>query len=450
MRIRLFVLLVTLALLGNVLLGVRLFSQDGIEPPEDATGYRDITTLTRAMQIIRQDYVDADKVSYRGLVQAALKGMLESLDPHSQYMDLEDYQNVQDDSRGDFGGIGVVVSLKDGVLTVVSPMEGTPGFEAGLLPGDQILKIDGTSTDKMELGDAVKLLRGQPGAPVTLTVLRPSSSEIMDHEIVREVIPIDSVRDVRMLETQETGGLKIGYARVTQFSQPTANELREAVDSLLAKGMQAFVLDLRYNPGGLLNSARDVSALFLEPGQIVVTTEGRLPSQRQVFRTPRNYKPLPKFPMVILINNGSASGSEIVAGALKDLGRAIVLGETSFGKGSVQSVIELNDGTALRLTTAKYFTPGHQVIHENGVTPHIRVTLTPEQERAVLMLRRENYLDEKDRQMLAEIRDIQLDRAIDVLNALTIYAKKQSSNHLQGIDLATLLPIKSKNKTADE
>ncbi len=442
MRTRFFLLLSTLILAGNLLIGMRLFSQDGIEPPEDASGYRDITTFTRALQIIRQDYVDADKVGYRDLVQAALRGMLESLDPHSQFMDSEDYQSVQDDTRGDFGGIGVVVSLKDGVLTVVSPMEGTPGFNAGLLPGDQILKIDGTSTDKMELGDAVKLLRGQPGTPVTLTILRPSSSEITDHEIIRDVIPIDSVRDVKLLEPTIKDGLKIGYARVTQFSQPTAKELREALDTLLKQGMQAFVLDLRYNPGGLLNSARDVSALFLDPGQVVVSTEGRLPSQNQVFRTPSDYKPLPKFPMAVLINNGSASGSEIVAGALKDLGRALVVGETSFGKGSVQSVIELNDGTALRLTTAKYYTPGRKVIHEHGVEPHIRVTPTPEQERDALLLRRENYLTEEEKEQLAHARDIQLERAIDALQALAIYAKKHGSTSLPGIDLATLLPQK--------
>ncbi len=417
------------------MIGFNLIGRESADEPTDETGYRDITTFTRALQLIRQDYVNADKVGYRDLIYAAMRGMLESLDPHSQFMEPEDYSAMQDDTRGDFGGIGVVVSLRDGVLTVVSPMEGTPGFDAGLLPGDQIIKINGTSTDKMDLTSAVGLLRGEPGKPVTLTTLRPSTSEITDHEIVREIIPVESVRDVQLLDSSQSGSMKIGYVRITQFSQPTSEELKEALTELHAQGMQALILDLRYNPGGLLKSARDVCALFVDPGEMVVYTEGRLPSQRMTYRTPTNYEPPKKFPMAVLINNGSASGSEIVAGALKDLNRAVVVGETSFGKGSVQSVIELNDGSALRLTTAKYYTPGSQVIHENGVEPHIRVTLTPEQERDALLLRRFDFLTDDQQQAAAGAVDVQLERAIEALRALQVYAGAVGGDKLQGMDI---------------
>ncbi len=437
-----FVVLLVALVCSNAIVTFNLVGDETTTPPDDATGYRDISTFTRALQLIRQDYVNADKVGYRDLIYSAMRGMLETLDPHSQFMEPEDYSAMQDDTRGDFGGIGVVVSLRDGGLTVVSPMEGTPGFEAGLLPGDQIIKINGTSTDKMDLTSAVSLLRGEPGKPVTLTTLRPATSEIKDHEIVREIIPVDSVHDAELLDQAKTGGMKIGYVRVTQFSQPTAGELKQAITDLQAQGMAALILDLRYNPGGLLNSARDVCALFVDPGQMVVYTEGRLPSQRATYRTPTNYEPPPKFPMAVLINNGSASGSEIVAGALKDLNRALVVGETSFGKGSVQSVIELNDGSALRLTTAKYYTPGRQVIHEKGVEPHIRVTLTPDQERDALLLRRLKFLSDEQKEAAADAVDIQLERAIDALRALQVYAGTVDNGQLAGLD-AGIVPVPS-------
>lgn len=422
MRLRFFLLIAVSLVVFNLLAGFRIASVFGAEETDDG-GYRDITTFTRALQLIRQDYVDGDKVGYRELIHSALEGMLAELDPHSQFMEAQDYENMQEDTRGDFGGIGVVVSLRDNVLTVVSPMEGTPGFKAGLQPGDQILKINGESTEKMELSDAVGRLRGAPGEPVTVTVLRSATSEIKDYEIVREVIPIESVTHAGLLDGEQTGGMKIGYVRVTQFSQPTAEDLGKALDEMQARGMEALVLDLRFNPGGLLNSARDVCAQFLDPGEMVVYTEGRVPSQKRVFRTASNYEPRKKFPMVVLINNGSASGSEIVAGALKDLNRAIVVGETSFGKGSVQSVVELPDGSAMRLTTAKYFTPSRQMIHEHGVEPHIRVTLTPEQEQDVILLRREEYLSEEELELLGDARDLQLERAIEALRGIVLYAR---------------------------
>jgi carboxyl-terminal processing protease len=383
-----------------------------------------MAVFARAMQLIRQDYVDEKKVSYDELTHAALRGMLSSLDPHSQFMESQDFKGMQDDTNSRFGGLGVVVTQRDGNLVIVSPMEDTPGFRAGLLPGDQILKIDGQSTEKMDLNDAINMLRGDPGQKVTLTVLRPTTKEIKDYPLVRENIKVASVKEARILPTEGGSGFKIGYARITQFNVPTADELATKLDELEKQGMQAFVLDLRYNPGGLLNSAVDVAGLFLPPKTVVVSTKGRVPSQSRTYPTADNAKPRPNYPVAVLINNGSASGSEIVAGALKDLNRAILVGETTFGKGSVQSVIQLQDGSALRLTTAKYFTPSKQIIHEKGVSPTIRATLSPEQERLLMIHRREDPTSEPDRKELAGFRDTQLERAVDALKGVMIYAQR--------------------------
>ncbi len=420
MKKRLLFIAVFVMVLFNALVGFRVF--DALASgDEDSGGYASINIFTRALQLIRQDYVDSEKTSYRDLIYNALRGMLGNLDPHSQFMEPQEFKSMQDDTKGDFGGIGVVVAVKDNVLTIVSPTEDTPGFKAGLMPGDQILKINGSSTDKMDLPKAVEKLRGEPGEPVTLTILRPSTRELKDHVIVRAIIQVKSTKDVKILPESIAGNHRIGYVRLTQFNTPTAEELGAALDQLKEQGMEAFVLDLRYNPGGLLNSAVDVCALFLPPRTKVVYTEGRLPSQRRDYATPSNYKQRDYFPMAILINNGSASGSEIVAGALRDLNRAILVGETTFGKGSVQSVIQLPDGSALRLTTAKYYTPSAQVIHEKGVSPNIRVTIDPQQERDLLRMRQWDFLTEDERREMDGFRDLALDRAVDALRGLMLY-----------------------------
>ena len=409
----------------NVRVGIRVYQAAAAAAGEkDDSGYSSIAVLARAMQLIRQDYVDQRKVGYEELTHAALRGMLESLDPHSQFMEKKDFKGMQEDTSSRFGGLGVVVVQRDGALVIVSPMEDTPGFKAGLLPGDQILKIDGQSTEKMDLGDAIDRLRGEPGQKVTLTILRPTTKEIKDYEMVRENIKVASVKDARILAPELGGDWKVGYARITQFNLPTAEELAKKLDDLEKQGMQALVLDLRYNPGGLLNSAVDVAGLFLPPKTLVVSTEGRTPSQSRVYRTGDKAKARGNYPVAILINNGSASGAEIVAGALKDLNRAIVVGETTFGKGSVQSVIQLQDGTAVRLTTAKYYTPSKQVIHERGVTPNIHATLSPEQERLLLLQRRDDVFTESERKEVASLRDTQLERAVDALKGIMIYADK--------------------------
>jgi carboxyl-terminal processing protease len=410
----------------NLLVGVRVLTLSASADTDDA-GYANITVFTRALQLIRQDYVDEGKVTYKDLMYSALRGMLNSLDPHSQFMEPTDFKDMQDETRSEFGGLGIVVSTRDGIITVVSPMEDTPGFRAGILPGDQILRINGTTTEKMSLQDAIELLRGQPGEKVTLTIFRPTTKETKDYQLQREIIKLPSVKEAKILDPAQAGKFKIGYLRVTQFNEPTAQELAKKLDELQAQGMQALVMDLRFNPGGLLTSAVDVCSLFVPPKTMVVYTEGRSASQRREYVTDRNAKPRPNYPIVVLVNGGSASGSEIVAGALKDLNRAILIGETTFGKGSVQSVIQLPDGSALRLTTAKYYTPSKQVIHEKGVTPNIKASMTPDQERALLLKRRDGMLTDEEKKFVNEQRDPQLDRAIDALKGAMIYTQNTAA-----------------------
>ena len=416
-------LLVTTAilLLGfNVLVGLRVLDAAGGLPNDD-NGYSNIAVLTRAMQLIRQDYVDDKKISYRALTYAALKGMLNSLDPHSQFMEPRELKGMEDDTKSEFGGLGVIVTQRDGRLTIIAPMEDTPGFRAGLLAGDQILKINGQATEKMELNGAIDKLRGLAGEKVTLTIFRPATKEIKDFAVEREIIKVASVKDSRLLDSSLTGGAKIGYVRIVQFNEPTASELSAKLDLLDKQGMQALILDLRNNPGGLLNSAVEVCGQFLPPNTMVVSTEGRVSSQCHEYRTSADARQRPRYPMAVLINGGSASASEIVCGALKDLRRAVLVGETSFGKGSVQSVVQLPDGSGVRLTTAKYFTPSKQVIHEKGVSPNIRVSMSQDEERQLLMQRREEMLPEDQRKGLENVRDAQMERAVDALKGVIIY-----------------------------
>src|SRR2546428_11291471 len=368
---------------------------------EEDNGYAQISIFAKTLELLRQDYVDENKTSYHDLVTAAMKGMLSSLDPHSQFMDPSDFRDMQDETRSRFNGLGIEVSMKNGLPTVITAMEDTPAAKAGILSGDQILRINGISTERMDLQDAINVLRGPAGAKVTLTLLRPATKEIKDYSLERAEIKVQSVKGARLLDAELTGPFRIGYIRLIQFNEPTAEELAKALDELQKQGMQALLLDLRNNPGGLLNSAVDVCAQFLPPNTKVVSTQGRVASQQHDYSTSGVKKERSNFPMVVLINEGSASGAEIVAGALKDLRRAVLVGETTFGKGSVQNVMQLPDGSAVRFTTAKYYTPSKQVIQGNGVTPNIRVGMTAEQERALFALRNaENVKPEDERSII--------------------------------------------------
>jgi carboxyl-terminal processing protease len=430
MKRKLVVSLLGLLLFFNLAVGLKVLTSSAVAESDD-NGYSILTVFTRALQLVRQDYVDGNKVSYRDLMYAAMRGMLNSLDPHSQFMEPSDLRDMQEDTHSEFGGLGIVVTTRDNIITVVSPMEDTPGFKAGIMPGDQILRINGIVTEKMSLQDALGMLRGNPGQKVTLTIFRPSTKETKDYALQREIIKVPSIKDAKILPVTGKTDLKIGYLRITQFNEPTAQELSQRLDELQAQGMQGLIMDLRFNPGGLLTSAVDVVSLFLPPKTMVVYTEGRSASQRREYLTERAPKPRPNFPMIVLVNGGSASGAEIVAGALKDLNRAILVGETTFGKGSVQSVIQLPDGSALRLTTAKYFTPSKKVINERGVEPNIRASLTIEQERGLLLRRRDRILTADEQRLANEQRDPQLDRAMDALKANLIYSERKNGQSVE-------------------
>ena len=417
-------LLACLLLLG-VLSGVRAQEAEPGKDEED-NGYSQISIFAKAIELIRQDYVDGNKTSYHDLVTAAMKGMLSSLDPHSQFMDPNDFRDMQDDTRSRFNGLGIEVSMKNGLPTVVTAMEDTPAAKAGILSGDQILRINGVSTERMDLQDAINVLRGPAGRKVTLTLLRPSTKEIKDYSLERAEIKVQSVKGARLLDAELTGPFRIGYIRLIQFNEPTAEELSKALDELQKQGMQALILDLRNNPGGLLNSAVDVCAQFLPPNTKVVSTQGRVASQQHDYATSGAKKERSNFPIALLINEGSASGAEIVSGALKDLHRAILVGETTFGKGSVQNVMQLPDGSAVRFTTAKYYTPGKQVIQGNGVAPNIRVAMTPEQERALFALRNAENVKPEDERNIIKAKDPQMLRAIDALKGVMIYAQQNA------------------------
>ena len=406
-----------------VLLALVLALPVRAQDDEDVSPYKEMKTLARAIELVRQDYVDEDKTDYEELAYSALRGMLADLDPHSDFMDPKDFVGMQEDTKSEFGGLGVVVGLKNDRLTIVAPMEGTPGFRAGLLPGDVILEIDGQSAEKMSLRDAVDKLRGEPGTDVELAVARVKEAKPLTYKLQREVIKVPSVRGAQILDTG--AGPRIGYVRVTQFSEPTGKEFARAVADLEKQGMDALVLDLRFNPGGLLTAAVDVAGEFLPSGSLVAYTEGRSAAAERRYLAPGKGHKARSYPLAVLVNGFSASGAEIVAGALKDTGRALLVGETTFGKGSVQSVISLPGGSAVRLTTAKYFTPGQQPIHEKGIAPHIRATMSADDEARLLALRRQDALPEGAKnEEVREFEDMPLQRAVDALRGVLLHARE--------------------------
>lgn len=409
----------------NLSIGFKLNLIGSVEenPANKDDSYANIRLFTRVLETVRHNYVDESKVSYQDLIYAALKGMLGSLDPHSQFMEPESFEDVKNNIQGEFGGIGIVISVKDGAFVIVSPMEDTPGYRAGIMSGDRIIKIDGKTTENMQFSDVVKKLRGAPGEKVNLTVYQTKTKELKEIDLVREIIKVDSVKDINSKKEFPLPEDKIGYIRITQFNEPTHKEFSAALDKLEKQGMQGLVLDMRNNPGGLLDSAVDVCSFFIPGDQVVVSTEGRDSSNKQIYKS-RPVNQQSQYPVAVLINGGSASASEIVAGCLQDLKRAIVVGETSFGKGSVQSVLANDDGSAIRVTTAKYYTPNRRVIHENGVTPDILVPITEQEERDLIIARMPAYEDEIPGTPKKELVDTQLERAKDVIRGIQIFAKR--------------------------
>lgn len=384
--------------------------------------YAEVELLTRALETVRQNYVDPDKVTYSRLMASALRGMLADLDPHSQFLTREVYDQVKESAEATYDGVGITIAPQTGNLTIVSVREDGPAARAGVLPGDLILKLGDTFTDKLSYLECVQRLRGNPGQTLTLTISRPSTKEAREFSLVREVIRQETVRDAVILDPAMTGEAKIGYVRLLQFNAPSAQELADALDKLEDAGMTALVLDLRNNPGGLLKSAVEVLGEFLPPDSAVVTIEGRPGTENPPpLRTPARQRRVRSYPMMVLVNHGSASASELVSGALQDLGRAVIVGTTTFGKGSVQSIIPSDRGTAIRLTTARYFTPSHHPIHGHGITPNLVSTLAPEDEKRIFEYFRDHGSVAPDPAALTNLGDRQLERAVTALRGILAY-----------------------------
>jgi carboxyl-terminal processing protease len=349
--------------LGLALLVIFVSGRGGVKDVEAVPkeSYEGLETFTNILTIIQKNYVD--EVSTKQLIEGAITGMLTALDPHSAYLTPDLYRELQVDTKGSFGGLGIEITHRNGVLTVVSPIDGTPAYRSGIKAGDQILKIDGEFTKDMTLVEAVKKMRGPKGSKVVISIKREGVNSLFDVSLVREVIKIQSVKSKWL----DKG---YGYIRLAQFQERSANDVERTLDGWSREGaIEGIVLDLRNDPGGLLTQAVKVSDLFLDAGMIVYT-DGRLENQKQKYfaRRPGSYT---DFPMVVLVNGGTASASEIVAGALQDHKRAVILGTTTFGKGSVQTILPLDDNSALRLTTARYYTPSGRSIQATGIVPDI-------------------------------------------------------------------------------
>jgi carboxyl-terminal processing protease len=424
MKRRLIFSLVIALLALNLVVGAKIYLGAAQASQQKDSPDANLELFANVLEKVRSSYVDGTNLTYHDLVYSSLKGMVSTLDPHSEFMDATGYQQLQDDTGGQFGGLGLVVAMKNNFITVVAPMEDTPGFRAGIMSGDRIIAINGKGTEKVSLSDAVKQLRGKPDTQVTITVERPSTKVVKDYTLTRAVIIMDMVKDINGQKQFPLGEDKIGYVRITQFGDKTGEELEAALRKLKEQGMKGLILDLRWNPGGLLDEAVEVCQKFLPRGQLIVTTEGRDLRENSIRRAGGRGDELPGVPIVVLANLGSASAAEIVTGCLQDLHRAVVLGEKTFGKGSVQSIFPLNDGSALKLTVAKYYTPSHKVIHEHGITPDLFVPMSDEEQAALLIKRAPgglDSLDDKDRVRVENYRDVQLDRAEDLLKGILLY-----------------------------
>ena len=374
------------AILVFVLCGVVTTPFDRLSRAEDVNPYQELQQLTDVMAIIRRNYVD--EVPLKTLVDGAIHGMLASLDPHSSFLSPEDYKEMQSDMSGEFIGLGLDVTIREEELVVIAPLEGSPAEKVGIIAGDRVIKIDARNTRDIEnIMEALRLLRGKKGSPVTLTIMRDGFDAPKEFSMQRDVIKVISVHS----RTLEAG---YGYLRIAQFQASTAAEVAKELARLHQEspaGLNGLILDLRNNSGGLLDQAVNVANFFLEKG-LIVYTEGREPeSQLQFSAQQRGTEPY--YPLIVLINSGSASAAEIVAGALKDHGRALLLGTKSFGKGSVQTILPLRDNYGLRLTTARYFTPLGTSIQALGITPDIVVAARQGKDLAVV---RDEHFSEKD------------------------------------------------------
>src|SRR3989339_157603 len=374
---------------GAAVAGFILILAAGLIHPlmADDKTYSSLKMFTDVLEELEKNYVD--DVNSEELIHNAIKGMVGNLDPHSSFMPPEAFEDLQDDTKGEFSGIGIVITMKDGILTVVSPIEGTPAYKAGIHAGDIIIRIDEKSTKDMELWEAVNMMRGPQNKPVHITVIREGEPEAIDFAINRDLIPMESVRSA----TLKPG---FGYLRITNFRMNTLDDIKTHLGRIEAenKNLKGLVMDLRDNPGGLLDQAVKISDLFLGAGDIV-SIKGKQESNSQVFKATEGDEDR-KYPVVVLINGGSASASEILAGALQDHSRALILGTTSFGKGSVQTVRPLKDGYGIKYTIARYFTPNGRSIQAKGIEPDIEVAYEILEEKEKKTSAFDRMLKEKD------------------------------------------------------
>lgn len=404
-----------IVLIINLGYGYNAYSKSLETKPQD-DGYTSISMFMNIVQLIREKYVDKEKVAYDELFTNALKGMLRGLDPFSSYLDRKSYLRMVKETEGrEFGGLGIHIILKNHKLTVIAPMEDSPAMKAGVKRGDVIMYIEDKPTSSLSMHECMKLLQGSPGTEVTLTIHRESENLTKKIKIERAIIEPHTVKWA--FDEQD----KIGYIRISLFNKPTADDLDEALMELKSKKMTALVLDLRNNPGGLLDSAVQVCSRFIETNKLIVYIEGRKISERQNFYSDPTEKAL-NIPIAILVNDSSASAAEIVAGCLQDYKRAALIGERTFGKGSVQSVIPITKQTAVRLTTAKYYTPSERVIHENGIDPDIIVDVTPAAANA-LFYQSLAYPGIVKPKAKGAIKDLQLERAIEILKGIRLFKK---------------------------
>jgi carboxyl-terminal processing protease len=433
---------IVLVIIGVFLIGVLIGSgqYQKVAALSNST-FEELKLFSDVIYIIQKDYVEETKS--KDLVYGAIKGMLEILDPHSGFMPPNMFKDIQDETKGRFEGIGIGITIKEGVLTVEgSPIEDTPAFKAGIQSGDQILKIEGEPTKNLSLFEAVKRIRGPKGTKVTITIMREGFTQPQDFTLTRDVIPIRSVR-YELLEKS------YGYIRISQFQEKTEVEFEKAMKALEEEGkgnLKGLVLDLRNNPGGLLDQAVKVADYFIGSG-IIVSIDGRREEQKQKW-VAHPEPNVTRYPLVVLVNNGSASGSEIVAGAIQDHGRGILIGTQTFGKGSVQTIIPLKDGSGLRLTTARYYTPNGRSIQAKGIVPDIIVKpLRSEDEKEVVTPPQvmekdlERHLievekgapKEKEKSKKGEGKekkpvDNQLDRALELLKSWDIFKNLAKGN----------------------
>lgn len=409
-------------LISSLTMGGYENAKDGkTKTREDIFGQ--IELFADAISVIREDYVN--EVDSKKMIYGALRGMLSSLDDFSQFMDPDEYKEITVEAKGEFGGIGIEISLKDGIITIITPISGTPADAAGIKPGDKIVRINGKSTKDMTLNDAVKTMRGDPGTQITLTIWREKEEKILDVPMKRAIVKIKSIKDAHIIED------KTGYIKLIEFQERAAGELEDVLKKLEAEGMDSLILDLRNNPGGLLESAIDVSEKFLAKDKVIVSTKSRTLSQNMVYKSSGKFKH-PDYPIVVLVNEGSASAAEIVAGALRDNKRAIIVGTKTFGKGSVQTVIPLKDNSALRLTTALYYTPSGKTIQNQGVIPDVLVEsdgsmeirkTAPDIFEEIEEGKVPKKTDKAEKPKDAVELDNQLLRAIDLMKAIKVYKK---------------------------